>query len=137
MKEQEEAESQVPATSQTEEEQGGFNRRRFLGGVGGVTVGALAGGITGLTALSDPSKPSGAEAAETGSAKKKDGRRSLLHADRHHRAEHRRDDLLASALQRVEVARADRDVAPGAHDARTRREALARGGREQVQRELD
>lgn len=62
MKEQEEAESQVPVTSQAEEEKGGFNRRRFLGGVGGVTVGALAGGFTGLTALSDPSNPAGAEA---------------------------------------------------------------------------
>lgn len=63
MKEQEEAEFQVPATSQPEEEEKvGFNRRRFLGGVGGVTVGALAGGFTGLTALSDPSNPTGAEA---------------------------------------------------------------------------
>ncbi|MEA2564047.1 MAG: hypothetical protein QOH06_5551 [Acidobacteriota bacterium] len=62
MKEQEEAESQVPVTSQAEEEKGGFDRRRFLGGVGGVTVGALAGGFTGLAALSDPSNPNGAEA---------------------------------------------------------------------------
>jgi hypothetical protein len=68
MKEQEEAEVQVPVTSQAEEERreekAGFDRRRFLGGVGGVTVGALAGGFTGLTALSDPSNPSGAEATE-------------------------------------------------------------------------
>ncbi len=64
MKEQEKDEVQVPATSQSVEEKDGFNRRRFLGGVGGVTVGALAGGFTGLTALSDPSNTSGAEAVE-------------------------------------------------------------------------
>lgn len=64
MKDQEKAEVQVPATSQPEEQKGGVDRRRFLGGVGGVTVGALAGGFTGLTALSDPIQSAGAEATE-------------------------------------------------------------------------
>jgi hypothetical protein len=68
MKEQEKAEVQVPATSQPAEEpaeeKNGFDRRRFLGGVGGVTVGALAGGFTGLAGLSDPSNTAGAEAVE-------------------------------------------------------------------------
>ena len=63
MRDQEKAEVQVPAATQPEEK-GGFDRRRFLGGGVGVTVGALAGGFTGLTALSDPSNPSGAEAVE-------------------------------------------------------------------------
>jgi hypothetical protein len=64
MKEQEKIEDQVTATSQPAEEKGGFDRRRFLGGVGGVTVGALAGGFTGLAALSDLSGTGAAEAAE-------------------------------------------------------------------------
>jgi hypothetical protein len=66
MKEDEKAEAQVPSTSRPAEEPAGektgFDRRRFMGGVGGVTVGALAGGFTGLTALSDPSNQAGAEA---------------------------------------------------------------------------
>jgi hypothetical protein len=64
----EDQEVQVPATSQPEDQpeemKGGFGRRRFLGGFGGVTAAALAGGFTGLTAFSDPAKSGEAEAAE-------------------------------------------------------------------------
>lgn len=84
MKEQEEAESQVPVTSQAEEE-GGFDRRRFLGGFGGVTVGALAGGFTGLAALSDPSNPAGAEATVY-TPEGENQRRNSAYQIRHHAA---------------------------------------------------
>src|SRR5215207_3046533 len=56
----------------------------------------------------------------------------------HHRGEHRGDYLLPAALlNRVEVARTDREVTTRADDACARDEASARGGREQVELELD
>jgi hypothetical protein len=57
-----------------------------------------------------------------------DARRLSPHG--HHRREHRRDRLLRRAFERVEVARADRYVAPRALDACARYEATPARGRE-------
>src|SRR5215203_5960494 len=50
-------------TDETEGVGRGIDRRNFLGGVGGLTLGTLSGGLTGLAALSHP-----ARAAETAAA---------------------------------------------------------------------